>query len=294
MNPSNDLLSLTAFVSALCHAVIILGVSFKLPDIAQVDNTDNTLDVVLINNSNNETPDDAETISTADNEGGGLDDQEATSPLPFEPVDISPIESIKLTAQQELQTSIEPDNLVTQIDSDVKIKPIEVEKTKIEAEATSSGEDKISTKSARKLEQERLLAKIQQNWQDYQKRPRKEFLSPSTKQNEAAQYLDEWRKRVERTGNTNYPIEAKADNLSGTIIISVELNRNGTLSSVNIVRPSKHKTLNDAAVRIIRDSSPFESFPEEFAPTKQIMVITRAFHFLANNQLTSSDASSQR
>lgn len=293
MNASNDLLSLTAFVSALCHAVIILGISFKLPDIANLQNTDNTLDVVLLNNNNNKAPVEADTVSIANNEGGGLDQQEATSPMPFRPVNDSPIESIKLTAEQQPQTQLAPDKLITARTSAVSVAPQDPAKTTLEVQQQQEGKDRITTKSVRALEKERLLAKIQQNWQDYQKRPRKEYLSPSTKQNEAAEYLDDWRKRVERIGNTNYPIKAKAENLSGTIIVTVELNRNGTISSVSVVRPSVHKVLNDAALRIVRDASPFEPFPEDFAPSKQIMVITRAFHFLGSNRLTSTDASSQ-
>jgi protein TonB len=293
MNSSQDLLSLTAFLSALFHAVIILGVSFKLPEIASIENTDNTLDVVLINQANNEAPDDAETVSTNDNQGGGLDEQEASSPLPYKPVNVAPIESIKLTADQEKQTTLEPDKLVAALESDVAVTPQKPEKTRLKVEQQESGEDKISTKSVRQLERERLIAKLQQNWQDYQKKPRKEFLSPTTKKNEAARYLDQWRKKVEQVGNANYPIQAKAQALSGSLILSVELNRNGTISSIAILKPSPHKVLNDAALRFVRDASPYASFPEEIDPDTDILVITRAFHFLGNNRMSSTDASSQ-
>jgi len=60
MKDNQDLISATAFISALVHAVLILGVSFKLPDLAARSNTDNTLDVVLLNSTNNEKPKDAE------------------------------------------------------------------------------------------------------------------------------------------------------------------------------------------------------------------------------------------
>ncbi len=293
MNPSNDLLSLTAFVSALCHAVIILGISFKLPDIANVENTDNTLDVVLINNANNETPEEAETVSVTDNEGGGLDELEATSPLPYKPVNVAPIESIKLTADQETQTSLAPDELITASSSEISIAPERPEDTRLKVEEQQTGDDKITTKSVRQLERERLIAKLQESWQNYQQKPRKEFLSPSTKQNEAAEYLEAWRKKVEQVGNANYPIQAKANALSGSLILSVELNRNGTISTITVIKPAPHKILNDAALRFVRDASPYASFPDQIDPRTDILVITRAFHFLGNNRLTSTDASSQ-
>lgn len=294
MNPSNDLLSLTAFVSALCHAIIILGISFKMPDTANVENTDNTLDVVLLNNANNVAPEDAETVSLTDNEGGGLDELEATSPLRYKPVDIAPIESVKLTADQQPQTSITPDKLITAKSADVSVATQKHDETHLKVAKKQQGEDTVTTKAVRQLERERLIAKLQESWQNYQQRPRKEYLSPSTKKNEAAKYLDDWRRKVETVGNANYPIQAKASSLSGSLILSVELNRNGTISSIGVIKSSPHKILNDAALRFVRDASPYPSFPDEIDSQVDILVITRAFHFLGNHQLTSTDASSQR
>jgi len=166
--------------------------------------------------------------------------------------------------------------------------------TKLQSKNKTLGPDKITTKSKRQLERERLIAKLNQSFEDYQKRPNKEFLSPTTSKHEAAKYLDDWRKKLETVGNANYPVQAKAKSLSGTLILTVEINRNGTIASVQINNPSPHKLLNDAAVRFVRDASPFDSFPDEINKNTDILVITRAFHFLKNNRLTSSDASGQR
>jgi len=294
MTSSQDLISVTAFFSVLFHAVVILGVSFKLPDIASIENKDNTLDVVLINNSNNIEPVDAETVSTNDNQGGGFDDKEATSPLPYKAVNTAVIESIKLTAEQQPVTTLAPDQLITSTNAEVIIETTLPEVTKLEAKKKQTGVDKITTKSVRQLERERLIAKLSREWKDYQKRPQKEFLSPATAKHEAAQYLDDWRKKVEVVGNANYPIQAKVKALSGSLTLTVEINRNGTINSILINRPSEHKLLNDSAKRFVRDASPYASFPEEINPETDILVITRAFHFLSSNQLSTTDASSSR
>ncbi|MBT8116052.1 MAG: TonB family protein, partial [Arenicella sp.] len=156
------------------------------------------------------------------------------------------------------------------------------------------GPDKVNTKSLRQLERERLIAKLSQQWEDYQKRPNKEYLSPSTKQHEAAEYLDRWRKKVEMVGNSNYPKQAQARKLSGTLILTVEINRNGTINSIQVNNPSEHRLLNEAAKRFVRDASPFQPFPDQIDSGTDVLVITRAFHFLSNNRLSSSDASTQR
>lgn len=293
MNPNQDLLSVTAFFSALFHAVLILGVSFQFPDIAETPNIDNTLDVVLVNKSNNETPTNATTISSSDNQGGGKDDREASSPVPYKPVAKSPIESKKLTAEQKTVRSIAPDQLITGKGSTLTVKREALNKDQLKYKIKRQGRDKITTKSRRELERERLIAKINQSMEDYNKRPNKVFLSPTTAQHEAAKYLDDWRRKVEIVGNANYPVQARTQSLAGTLILTVEINRNGTIHSIQVNNPSPHKILNDSAVRFVRDASPFAYFPNEIDPNTDILVITRAFHFLSNNRMSSSDASSQ-
>lgn len=290
MNENRDLVSVTAFFSALVHAAIILGVSFKLPDIAQ-SNTDNTLDVVLLNVSNNESPQDAETVSTTDNSGGGRDDQEATSPVPYEAVDPSPIDSVLKVAEQQAESTLSPDQLITAQQSPVSIARIAPNESKIKSPDKLVGQDIISTQSLRKLERERLIAKISQTQADYNKRPNKKFLSPTTKAHGAARYLADWSKQVTRNGNANFPIQIKAQKLSGMLIVTVEINPNGTIADLKILSPSPHKLLNDSALRIIRSASPFAVFPDDdYFKGTDILVVTRSIHFLADNRIISTAA----
>lgn len=294
MTSNHDLLNITAFFSVLFHAVVILGISFKLPDTASIENKDNTLDVVLINSSNDVAPDDAELVSSSDNQGGGKDEKEAESPLPYKAVDAEVIESIKLTAEQQPVTSLAPDQLITSDDAVVKIESKPQQETKLEAKQEQTGVDKITTKSERQLEKERLIAKLSKDWKDYQKRPVILFLSPATAKNIAAKYLDDWRKKVETVGNANYPVRANVLKLTGSVNITVHINRNGTIDSVKITKYSEHKLLNDSALRFVRDASPYQSFTDDIAPDKDVIAISRSFHFLGNSQLTTTDASFSR
>jgi len=293
-NSSNDLISVTAFISALLHAVIILGISFKLPEIGARPSTDNTLDVILLNSSNSDEPVDAELISSSDNAGGGEDDREAESPIPWKAVTPSPIQSVQKSAEQSPRSSLTPDQFITAKDGEIKVQRLNPELTKLESKPAVKGKDKFNT-NAIQLERERLLAKISREQLEYNKRPKKEFLSPTTKAHGAAKYLDNWKKRVVRVGNANYPVQIKAKRLHDTLILSIEINRNGTIADINILAPSKHKLLNDAAVRIIRDASPFEAFPdEEFFRETDILVITRSIHFLPDYRFASTAAKQGR
>lgn len=286
---NQDLISVTAFLSAVLHAVVILGVGFKLPDFAALKNTDHTLDVVLINAPNNETPDEAETISTNDNLGGGEDHAEATSPMPWKPVAPSEIEVVTKSAEQTEQQTAN-DNLI--LGNGIKIEDNQSTQAQLEnPKQDSDGKDIITTKSKRQLERERLIAKLSKDWNNYQKRPKRAFLSPSTSKHGAAKYLNDWRKKVEAVGNANYPAKAKAKSLSGSMIIDVSIHQDGRIERIDIRVPSPHKLLNDAAIRFIRDAAPYDVFPDELKKEYDIIHITRSYHFLTNNRLISNDAS---
>ena len=287
-NNHSDLLSVTAFFSVLLHVAIILGISFKLPDIAARSNTDNQLEVVLVTSKNNQKTEDAELISSNDNAGGGNDDREGSTPLPYKEVTPSSVRSVNKTAKKVTQTVIPPDQLLFSETGDLQVQKIIATEATLRKEGTETGRDKITTLS-RQAEIERLLAKTSKDWENYQKRPRKKFLGPNTKGNGAAQYLNAWKNRVVEVGNADYPTQIKTRKLHGTLIVSIEINSNGTLNSLKVIQPSPHKLLNDAALRIVRDASPFASFPNEpFFEDTNILVITRAFHFLPDNSFDST------
>ena len=289
MSDNQDLLSVTAFVSALLHAAIILGISFKLPDLAARSNTDNTLDVVLLNTTNNEKPDNADIVSTTDNAGGGRDQKEASSPLPYIPTEPTPVQVVEKTAKQQPNNRISPDKLITAVNSDVSLPKVSPDDVTLESTETLTGPDPLTTKSRKQLEKERLAAKIAENWENYQKIPKKAYLSPSTTAHDATEYLHKWKERVTTVGNANYPIQAKAKKLTGTLILTVEINKNGTINNIIINSPSEHKLLNDTALRFVRNASPFDSFPDaDYFKNIDILVITRAFHFLPGNRITST------
>ena len=289
MTKNQDLLSATAFVSALLHAAVILGISFKLPDLAARSNTDNTLDVVLLNTTNNEKPDEADTVSTTDNAGGGKDQKEASSPLPYIPTEPSPVQVVEKNAKQQPNNIISPDKLITALSGDIQLKKNAPKDVTLEALERNEGDDPLTTLSRRQIEKERLAAKIAERWENYQKIPKKAYLSPTTTAHDAAEYLNEWKTRVVTVGNANYPNQAKAKKLTGTLILTVEINQNGTINNIHIDNPSKHKLLNDAALRFVRNASPFEAFPNtDYFKNIDILVITRAFHFLPGNRITST------
>ncbi|MEJ2760202.1 MAG: energy transducer TonB [Gammaproteobacteria bacterium] len=95
--------------------------------------------------------------------------------------------------------------------------------------------------------------------------------------------MEAWRAKVERVGNLNYPQEAQRQGLSGSLILDVALNPDGSVKKIIVRRSSGYKVLDDAAIRIVKLASPFAPFPDDIRKETDILHITRTWQFLANS-----------
>jgi protein TonB len=134
----------------------------------------------------------------------------------------------------------------------------------------------------------RLQARIDQQLDDYQKRPRRMFAVGARAQEYTfAQYVDDWRLKVERVGNLNYPEAARREGLYGSLVLTVNINADGSLESVQVDRPSGSKILDAAAVKIVEMAAPYAPFTPAMRKKVDILGITRTWTFTRSDQLTS-------
>jgi protein TonB len=128
-----------------------------------------------------------------------------------------------------------------------------------------------------------IQAELDEEFEEYAKRPRQAFINSNTREYKYARYMDQWRRKVEYIGNTNYPDKARHQKISGNLILDVAINPNGTIHNVEIKQPSKSKILDEAALRIVRLAAPFDPFPENIRQATDILHITRTWEFRYNN-----------
>ena len=102
---------------------------------------------------------------------------------------------------------------------------------------------------------------------------------------ELAYYLDSWRRKVERVGNINYPSEARARGLSGTLRLLVVIDPDGALQDVRVLASSGHAVLDEGAVRIVHLAAPFSPFTENMRARVDVLEIERTWRF-RNDRLT--------
>jgi periplasmic protein TonB len=139
--------------------------------------------------------------------------------------------------------------------------------------------------AARGIQIARLEAQIEQQIESSNLRPRRRFIGARTTEYRFARYVEDWRTKVEMIGNLNYPEEAKARNLHGSLQLTVAIRSDGRVEKVEVNRPSGHRVLDAAAVRIVELAAPFQAFPEDIRKDTDVLYITRTWRFTRSDQL---------
>jgi TonB family protein len=131
-------------------------------------------------------------------------------------------------------------------------------------------------------------AELAQDIQLYAKRPKILRLNAaSTRRDKGAWYKDEWRKKVERIGNLNYPDDARRKQIYGSLRLLVSINRDGTLYEVQVLESSGQRLLDQAAQRIVRLAAPYAPFTGDLADVDRLEII-RTWRFERGDRLSSN------
>lgn len=272
--------------SALLHVVILWGVTFQFPQ-SKPDKVTTSLEVVLVNNKTAEQPVKTEILAQENLDGGGNTekDRRAKSPFPVLPKSKPQIDDSAMQ-QKVKQLEQETKKLMMAID-DTKQAPSLTNREK-EAESQETATDTADL-LARGLDIARLRAQIDQDHDDYQKRPKRKFIGARTKEYRFARYVEDWRIKVERIGNLNYPEAARKGKLYGNLQLTVSIRADGGLDSIEINRSSGEKILDQAAINIVKlaGQNGFAPFPPDIRRDTDILHITRTWVFAPSDKLIS-------
>ncbi|MES2857832.1 MAG: energy transducer TonB [Pseudomonadota bacterium] len=272
-------LGATVVLSLLLHAMLIIGVSFTEEDAAPVVPT---LDVILTRTTSALTPKQADFMAQANNQGGGEHDKSSrptapqAGPIPQPTDGLAP----RPLRAQTPDPSPPPEARVIASTSGRDQLPAQRARAEVEPSPQPRGAEKIE----RDIEMARLAAEIQLRSQQYAKRPKRKFVSASTREYAWAEYLRGWVDRVERVGNLNYPDEARRRRIGGLVVISVGVRRDGSVESSRIIRSSNIPMLDSAALRIVKLSEPFAPLPKT-QDDPDILHVTRTWQFMPGGEL---------
>lgn len=273
-----DRLSLTVAFAVMIHAAVVLGVSFNFESLTSPQSPAPALDMILVHKRTPEAPEEADYLAQVNQAGGGSaeDKRRPRAPVagvvPKRETGLAPVPSQRAAPQPAPQTT---PRLLTAPESDTSIHsppPEEAQPRRPQREA--------QRRTLANREMARLEAEISKHLEDYARRPRRKFVSASTRESRYAEYMQQWVSKVERVGNLNYPDAARRQSLSGSLVLTVAIDRRGEVRSIRLVDSSGHAVLDDAAMRIIDLAAPFRPLPRAIRAETDVLHITRTWQFL--------------
>jgi len=280
--PRKDYIVHFVIGSAVLHALLLTS-HFVSEGRKQTDLGAKPLQVVLVNAKSRTAPTKADALAQANLDRGGNTDAKVQATTPFPAVrDAEPQPELKQQLQRVQELEQQQARLLTQIKSPTALdKPAPLVRPQAQAGQSPNAADLM----ARSLEMARLEAQIERQHRAYQERPRRKNIGARTEEYRFARYVEDWRLKVERVGNLNYPEEARQKKLYGSLLLSIAINADGTLEKVEVDRSSGSKILDEAAKRIVQMASPYAPFPDDIRREYGVIEITRTWTFTRSDQL---------
>jgi protein TonB len=256
------------------HALILFGVHFGV-SLNPVPRLADTLDVVLVQWRSESEPEKADYLAQATQKGGG----ETTEKVrPAEEVSgLLPTPSTGQDVQQAAEQTPMPMAESREI---VALKTIdEAALSPTEVEQPDLDRPNATQLIQQSLEMASLQPEVSRQRQWKSSLPRREFISANTRKYEFASYMSAWVSKVERVGNMNYPSELRRKKLHGDLILTVGIQQNGTVESIDVKRSSGFSEIDQAAIRIVQLAAPYSPLPENIREHVDVLHITRTWRF---------------
>ena len=269
-------LQLALGLSVLVHAAV-LAVRIVDPEGFNRVFQDTPLEVVLVNAHSNEKVEHAQAIAQRSLAGGGEADKgRATSPLPPSALtsfgDAPDDEQKKIDAMQEQQ----------------QIMLAQIKRTLAAMPPADPKQIQTNPEAAAREEKRRhlmkLLAEIEKRINEENARPKKRYISPSTREEVYAVYYDTLRRKIEDRGTLNFP-ELAGRKLYGELTMIVTVNFDGRVVDTEVVETSGNQTLDRRAASIARAAGPFGRFNDAMRRRADQIVVVSRFKFTRDDVL---------
>lgn len=240
------------------------------------------LEVVIVNSKSRSRPTRAQVLAQANLDGGGNTDEQrrARSPLPTL-TDNRPGDDVRDARRRVQELEAQQRQLLTQVAPQPTPAPSVTARSPVEPQQEARGVDLRDSSLAlvRSLE-----AQVARQIEEYNQRPKKTFIGARATEFRFAQYVEDWRLKIERIGTLNYP-EGARGRIYGSLRLSVAINADGSLNRLDVERSSGQPVLDQAAEKIVKMSAPYARFPDSIRRDTDILVITRTWNFAQGDRV---------
>lgn len=274
-----DRLTTTFFLAALFHGIIIIGVSFaSLPTFQPREIP--TLEVLLLADQSLSSTENANApyLAQRGQEGGGTTaetvapttPESSLLPLPLEGTpegtDVEFRENRDAPAARELLATRSADaerSYLSGVAEAARDRATPMESSAVPpAPVSASAADETFRLRARN--------------------PRELVVAADTRESIIAGYLDAWKRKVERLGTINYPLEARRGRLNVNPVLEVTIRADGSLAEALVRRSSGHREIDQAAINILRLAAPFDPFPDAVRKDHDTLRFAYEWQFIGN------------
>jgi len=279
-------MALALLASAAVHGMV-LSTQFVQINPHLFEDPNLPMEVVLVNAKTLESPLNPDALAQVNLAGGGNTDEDRRlkSPLPASPKTQTGGEEEAALQARVAELEQQAKVLLSQLqpNGQLQTRPQAAPPTPVQPALDTSQ----LTQQAREMAQ--LQARISQQWDAYQKRPKRAFVGANVKEYAFARYVEDWVAKVERIGNVNYPEAARRQGIYGSLKLTVSIYADGRIEAVEVDRSSGSKILDAAAIKIVELGEKYAPFPDEMRKKADILSITRTWTFTRSDQLVGTD-----
>lgn len=264
-------------VSVAVHAAL-LTVRFVDPEGFNRVFEDTPLEVILVNARTNEKPDKAARAIAQTSLAGGGDALRghATSPLP--PSALTTIGDSAEDARKKIDAMQEQQMLMlAQLRKMLAALPPPDPKQ-------PASDPQAQARENKRRQLLKMLAEIERRINEENARPKKRYISPSTREEVYAVYYDTLRRKIEEKGTRNFP-EVAGKKLYGELTMVVTVNFDGKVLDTEVAQTSGSLALDRRAVTIARNAGPFGRFSDAMRRKADQIVVVSRFKFTRDETL---------
>ena len=260
---------------------------FAAPEAFHLRPADPGLEVILVNAKHDTRPVQAQALAQANLDGGGNAAEGRTkSPIP----DLRRSDdgdSVRAARRKITELEDRQRKLLAQLSNrSTFATPLTSDLEKLKETPQPEAADILESSKALALRE----AEISKSVEQYNKRPKKTQITPSTREVGYAMYYKTLQDRVEKTGTLDFP-QKNGNKLYGELVIYIPVYQDGSIyerdGGPRVERSSGNPALDQASLRIVRRAAPFGRFPPNMRSTDKddVWEIITRFKFTREDAL---------
>jgi len=259
-------------VSVIAHAAL-LAVRFVDPESFNKVFSETPLEVILVNSKTQDKPDPkAKVMAQTSLAGGGdLEQGRATSPLP--PSSFTSVgDSFEDSRRQVEAMQAQQMQMLAQLKRELAAMPVPDPHNPGDPTEAAAQEEK-------RRQMGEILAQIERRVNEENARPKKRYISPTTREAAFAVYVDKMLRRIEARAAENFP-QIAGQKLYGELKMTMTVNFDGKVLAVDVDQSSGNIALDRRAQAIVRSVGSFGKFTDAMRREQaDQMVIQGLFRF---------------